>query len=64
MKINMTNELNDIHKKSLKEEIMDEIIEILIRKLLEIVKQNVQDELKQYKTPQTSQTSEYTETIK
>jgi hypothetical protein len=38
MKINMTNELNDIHKKSLKEEIMDEIIEILMEKLQEWLK--------------------------
>jgi hypothetical protein len=36
--INMTNELNDIHKKSLKEEIMNEFIEILMKKQQETVK--------------------------
>jgi rRNA-processing protein FCF1 len=44
----MTNELNDVHKNSLKEEIMNELIEILMAKLHVMVKQNVQDELKQY----------------
>jgi hypothetical protein len=36
--INMTNEFNDDHKKSLKEEIKDEFIEILMEKLQETVK--------------------------
>jgi hypothetical protein len=49
MMINMTNELNDIHKKFLKKEIMNELIEILMEKIQEMVKQNVQDELKQNK---------------
>jgi hypothetical protein len=31
--INMTNELNDTHNKSLKEEIVDELIEIFMQKL-------------------------------
>jgi hypothetical protein len=35
-------------RKSLKEEIMNEIIEIVMEKLQQIVKQNVQDTLKQY----------------
>jgi hypothetical protein len=35
-------------KKSLKEENMNEHIEILMENLQETVKQNVQDELKQY----------------
>jgi hypothetical protein len=48
MIINMTNELIDIHKKYLKEQTVDEIIEIVMKKLQEAVKQNVQDELKQY----------------
>jgi hypothetical protein len=46
--INMTTELNDIHTKSLKEEIMNELIEILIEKLQEMIKQNVWDKLKKY----------------
>jgi biotin-(acetyl-CoA carboxylase) ligase len=47
MMINMTNELNDIHKNFLKNEIMNGIIEIL-KKLQETVKNNVQNELKEY----------------
>jgi hypothetical protein len=43
--IHMTN---DIHKNSLKEEIMNDLIKILMEKLQEKVKQNVQDVLKQY----------------
>jgi hypothetical protein len=38
--ININNELSDVHKKSLKEEIMDDFIEILIEKIQEMVKQN------------------------
>jgi hypothetical protein len=37
-----------IKKKSLKEEIMNELTGILTEKLKEIVKQNVQNECKQY----------------
>jgi predicted nuclease with TOPRIM domain len=49
IRINITNELNNVHKKkSLKEEIMDELIEIRMEKLQEIVKQNIQNDLKQY----------------
>jgi hypothetical protein len=44
----MTTELNDIHTKSLKEEIMNELTEILIEKLQEMIKQNVWDKLKKY----------------
>jgi esterase/lipase len=43
----MTNEPN-VNKKTLKEEIMNEIIEIVMKNLQDIVKQKVQDELKQY----------------
>jgi hypothetical protein len=35
--INVTNELNDTHKKSLKEEIMEEITKKLMRKKLDMV---------------------------
>jgi Skp family chaperone for outer membrane proteins len=42
--INITNEFNDDHKKSLKEEIMDEIME----KLHNMVNQKVQDALNKY----------------
>jgi hypothetical protein len=42
----MINELSDIYVKSLKEKIMNELIEIVIEKLQEMVKQNVKDELK------------------
>jgi hypothetical protein len=49
MMINMTNELNDIHKKkTLKEEIMNELKEILMKKLQETVQQNIQYELTEY----------------
>jgi hypothetical protein len=41
-------EPNDTRKKSLKEEIMNEISEIVMEKLQGMVKQKVQDELKQY----------------
>jgi hypothetical protein len=44
----MTNKQNDVHEKSLKEEIMNEITEIVLEKLQDMVKQKVQDELKQY----------------
>jgi cell division ATPase FtsA len=46
--INITSELSDAHKKSLKEEIMDEITEKLMEKLQDIVNQKVQDALKKY----------------
>jgi hypothetical protein len=45
--ISMTTEPNDIHKKSLKEEILGELIETLMEKLQEMIKQNVQNALKQ-----------------
>jgi hypothetical protein len=46
--INVTNELSDAHKKSLKEDIMDEITEKLMEKLQDVVNQKVQDALKKY----------------
>jgi hypothetical protein len=44
----MKNKANDVHNKSLKEEIMNEITEIVMGNLKDTVKQKVQDELKQY----------------
>jgi hypothetical protein len=46
--ININKELNDVWKKSLKEEIMEGLMEILMERLQEMVKQNVQNELKWY----------------
>jgi hypothetical protein len=46
--INMNNELNDVHKKFLKEKIMKELIEILKEKVQEMDEQDKQDELKKY----------------
>jgi hypothetical protein len=46
--INITNEVSDTHKNSLKEEFMDEITEKLMEKLQDRVKQKVQDSLKKY----------------
>jgi hypothetical protein len=48
MMIKITREPSYMHKTSLKEEIMDELFEILMEKLQKMVKQNIQDELKQY----------------
>jgi signal recognition particle GTPase len=46
--INITDVFNDVHKKFLKENIMNELTEILMEKLQEMVKQKVQDIVKQY----------------
>jgi glutamyl-tRNA reductase len=46
--LNVTNELSDIHKKSVNEEIIDEITEKLMEKLQDMVNQKVQDVLKKY----------------
>jgi hypothetical protein len=46
--INMTNEFNVVHKECLKEEIMNKLIEILMEKLQDTVKQNKQNKLKEY----------------
>jgi transcriptional regulator of heat shock response len=46
--INITNEFSDTHKKTLKEEIMDEITKKLLEELKDIVNQKVQDALKKY----------------
>jgi cell division ATPase FtsA len=47
--INVTNEPSDTYKKkSLKEEIMEEVTEILMEKILDMVNQKVQDALKKF----------------
>jgi signal recognition particle GTPase len=46
--INITDVFNDVHKKFLKENIMNELTEILMEKLQEMVKQKVKDIVKQY----------------
>jgi predicted nuclease with TOPRIM domain len=47
MMINMANEFNNIHKEFLKQDIKNELIEILMEKLQEMVKQNIQNQLKE-----------------
>jgi hypothetical protein len=44
--INVTKELSDAHKNSLKEEILEEISEKFMEKILNMANQNVQDALK------------------
>jgi hypothetical protein len=46
--INITNELSDAQKKSLKMEIMDDITEKLMEKLKDTINQKVQDALRKY----------------
>jgi hypothetical protein len=46
--INVTNELSITHKKSLKEEIMDDITEKLMEKLQDMANQKVQNAFKKY----------------
>jgi predicted house-cleaning noncanonical NTP pyrophosphatase (MazG superfamily) len=46
--INITSELNDGHKNSLKEEIMEEITEKLMENLQDMINQKVQHVLKKY----------------
>jgi phenylpyruvate tautomerase PptA (4-oxalocrotonate tautomerase family) len=45
--INVTKEPSDTHKKTLKEEILDNITEFMV-KTLDMVNQNVQDALKKF----------------
>jgi cell division ATPase FtsA len=49
--INVTKEPSDTHIKTLKEEILEEITEKFMEKILDMVNQNVQDALKNFKTP-------------
>jgi hypothetical protein len=46
--INIINELSDAHQKTLKEENVDKITEILMKKLQDMVNKKVQDALKKY----------------
>jgi hypothetical protein len=46
--INIINELSDAHQKALKEENVDKITEILMKKLQDMVNKKVQDPLKKY----------------
>jgi cell division ATPase FtsA len=47
-KINDTKEPSNAHKNTLKEEILKEITENFMEKILDIVNQNVQDALKKF----------------
>jgi peptidyl-tRNA hydrolase len=46
--INAPNEPSDTHKKSLREKIMDEVIERFMEKKLDTIKKNVEDALKKF----------------
>jgi cell division ATPase FtsA len=45
---NNTKDLSDAHKNTLKEEILQEITENFMEKILDMVNQNVQDALKKF----------------
>jgi hypothetical protein len=49
--INTTKEPSDAHKNTPKEEILQEITKKFMEKILDIVNQNIQDELRNFKTP-------------
>jgi hypothetical protein len=53
MMLILNNKWNDIHKKTLKEEIMNEIIEIVIEKLQVQLNRKYKMNSKNIKTPQT-----------
>jgi ABC-type transporter Mla subunit MlaD len=46
--INDTMELSDTHKNTLKEEILEDITKKFMKKILNMVKQNIQDALKKF----------------
>jgi predicted transcriptional regulator len=46
--INVTNDPSDTHIKTLKEEILEDITETFMEKILDMVNQNVQDALKKF----------------
>jgi hypothetical protein len=46
--INVTKEPSDTHIKTLKEDILDDITKKFMEKILDMVKQNVQDALKKF----------------
>jgi hypothetical protein len=49
--INVTKETSDIHIKTLKEEILDNITKKFMEKILDMVNQNVQNAFKNFKAP-------------
>jgi hypothetical protein len=61
--INVTNEHNDVHKELLKVEIENEVIEILMEKLQVKVKENIENQLRDYQD-NTNKNCEDTETTK
>jgi hypothetical protein len=61
--INVTNEHNDAHKELLKVEIENEVIEILMEKLQVKVKENIENQLRDYQD-NTNKNCEDTETTK
>jgi hypothetical protein len=60
-KINYTKEPNEAHKNTLKEEILQVINEIFIKRLLDMVNQNIQEALKKF---QEDKNKEYEKTQK
>jgi hypothetical protein len=50
-KINDAKEPNDVHKNNLKEDILQVITEIFTEMIQDMVNQNVQETLKNFKTP-------------
>jgi microcompartment protein CcmL/EutN len=59
--INVTKELSNVYKNTLKEEILQEITEKFMKKILDMVNQNVQDALKKF---QDTKNKEYEKTQK
>jgi hypothetical protein len=55
-KINDTKELNNVHKNSLKEEILQVFTENFMEITLEMVNQNVQEGLKKFQDPKINNT--------
>jgi predicted house-cleaning noncanonical NTP pyrophosphatase (MazG superfamily) len=50
-KINNTKEPREAHKNTLKKDILQVITDNFMEKMLDVVKQNVQDALRNFKTP-------------
>jgi hypothetical protein len=59
--INVTKEPSDTHIKTLKEEILEDISEKFMEKILDLVNQNVQDVLKKF---QNTKNKEHEKTLK
>jgi hypothetical protein len=57
--INVTEEPSDIHKKTLKEGILEEITEKLMEKIPDMVNQNVQDTLKKFQDTKNKNMTRY-----